>query len=252
METNTTINNSIQALQTCIPPKTISRNEHGLICSGVNYIYNENGFINWRKMIKPEFLVVKKDNFERKNKQVPTSTDGLEDKDLLILLGGLKELAQIRGFDNVDYNLTSPSQGYVAAVCKISFIPNYETEGRAVAFSAIGDAHYGNTTDLTKNYLAAIAENRAFVRCIRNFLKIPILGQDEIPASSYEEKKSSSTVLLEKVMDENGITFEIIKAKLLAEKVTGAEDFKTVSDIPDFKKFELIERIKKAAEAKNV
>ena len=38
--------------------KEIKRDKHGLISGGsVNYIFNEDGFIDWRKMIKVEHLV---------------------------------------------------------------------------------------------------------------------------------------------------------------------------------------------------
>lgn len=240
------IDNAIVPVVTCVPPKLLKRNEHGLICDGVNYVYNDDGFINWRKMIKPEYLVVKKDNFEKKNKPVPATIEGLEDKDLLILLGGIKELAQVRGFTEVVYNLTSPSQSYVAATCTITWIPNYETEGRVIRFSGAGDAHAGNTNQLTKNYLAPMAENRAFVRAVRNFLKIPILGQDEIGGNT-EAGEDTATTTLREVMETHNITFEIIKNKLVEEKVEGAEGFTSINDIPKFKKFELIERIKKKA-----
>ena len=38
------------------PPKVIKRNEYGLM-EGLDYVYQENGLVNWRKMIKPEYLV---------------------------------------------------------------------------------------------------------------------------------------------------------------------------------------------------
>ena len=75
---------------------------------------------------------------------------------------------------NVRYEVTSPSPAYVVATCSIDWIPNYETEDRAVTFSAIGDASPHNTQSFAKFFLGPIAENRAFVRCVRNFLKINI------------------------------------------------------------------------------
>ena len=63
-------------------------------------------------------------------------------------------------------------------------VSNYETGGQPVSFSAIGDASLSNTFDFAQNYLAAIAENRAFVRCVRNFLKINIVAKDEIGPSN--------------------------------------------------------------------
>lgn len=233
----------------CIPPKEFKRNEYGLICDpSVNYVYNQDGTVNWRRMIKPEYLVVKKDNFEKRGKPTPPSTEGLEDKDLLILLAGLKDLAQVRGYDCVTYSTETPSSDYVVATCSIAWIPNFETEGRFITFSAIGDAHHHNNTNyLTKNYLGPTAENRAFVRCVRNFLKIPILGQDEIGGPELPEEVPTN--LLTETMKKYGVPFEKLREKLIEEKYEGAENLKTVDDLPRSKQFELITRIKnKAAE----
>jgi len=234
-------------------PKLITRNELGLLTSEkVTYHFNEDGSINWRKMINPKFLVPNKQAFERKKKEVPTSIDGLEDRELLILLHGLKELAQIRGFNSVNHTVSCPSVDCVISVCSISWIPNYETENRSVIFSGIGDATPFNTNGFGKNFLGPIAENRAFVRCVRNFLKINITGQDELgEQSSPEEAKESqsdATVtpasLLEEVMKQKGVTFDHIKAKLQKEGHKGAEDILKLEDISKVKIFELIERIK--------
>ena len=40
--------------------KTIKRDANGLL-SGVDYVFNESGLIDWRKMIKSEYLVPNKD-----------------------------------------------------------------------------------------------------------------------------------------------------------------------------------------------
>jgi len=241
---------------TSTPPKLIVRNEHGLIVSDtIKYIYTPEGSIDWGKLINPKFLVPNKQNFERNNKPVPKSIEGLEDKDLLILLGGIKELAQIRGYSSVNHTVSSPAIDYVASVCSICWIPNFETEGISVTFSAIGDASPFNTSSFGKNFLGPIAENRAFVRAVRNFLKINIVSQEEIPntgVSSEAESIDVSGDLLTSVMLANGVTFEKLKAKLVEEKFDGADSLTSVYQIPKFKQFELIERIKKkASEKKN-
>jgi hypothetical protein len=144
-ETNTTPS-------VAVPPKTFKRNEYGLIADGsVNYVFNEDGTINWRKMVKPEFLQPNKRVFQRRGKPVPDKIDGLSDMELIILLGGLKELAQVRGYKSIEHTVSAPSGDYVASVCKISWIPNYETEGREVSSSSIGDAHAGNTDGFGRN-----------------------------------------------------------------------------------------------------
>ena len=226
--------------------KKIDRNEDGLI-NGVDYLFTEDGLIDWRKMVKPEHLVPNKDRTSE------TDVTKLKDYQLIILLGGIKELAQIRGFTDVKYEIVSPHHEYVAATCSISWIPNYETEGREVTFSAIGDASPRNTNSFASNFLGPIAENRAFVRCVRNFLKINIVGKEELggadapPTATNTSMATSDTSMdprsmLQAVMNEKGVSFEKLKAKLDSE---GFDAVESLSDIPKLKTFELIERLKK-------
>lgn len=224
---------------------SVKRDESGLIIEPkVDYVFNEDGTVNWRKMVKEEFLVPNKQRTQE------TDVSKLEDYQLIILLGGIKELAQIRGYTNVHYEVTSPSPEYVVTTCSIDWIPNYETEDRAVTFSAIGDASPQNTQSFAKFFLGPIAENRAFVRCVRNFLKINIVAQEELGNTKIFEEESQSNqtdpkLLLESVMKEKNITFEQVKTKLASEGLSEAASYKTVEDVPKPKVFELIERIKK-------
>lgn len=254
MSENTTPTEGISPRPSCIPPRLFERNEFGLICDGsITYVYNEDGTINWRKMVKPEFLKPHIQLFEKTGRPVPTSIEGLEDKELIILLGGLKDLAAIRGFSSCTYpNVVSPQSDYVIAVCQIAWIPNYETQGRAVTSSGIGDASPANTNAIGKLYLAPFAENRAFVRCIRQFLRINILSQEEISEMVTEAAEDVATTLLKETITKFGISFEAIKAKLVEEQIEGAANYKSIADIPRYKQFELIERIKRKAEAKGV
>ncbi len=227
------------------PPKTLKRNQFGLLEEPpIPYIFNEDGYVNWRKMIRPEFLVP--------NKQRTQETDiaKLEDKDLLILLGGIKELAQIRGFTCVSYDVPEASPNYVIASCYINWIGNYETSNVDVSFQALADASPDNTQSFARNYLAAIAENRAFVRCVRNFLKINIVGQEEIGVKVIEEPMSdnpmSPATVLYNLMKEKNISFEQIQKRLIKDKYEKAEEVTSINDLSKPKIFELIERIKKA------
>ena len=97
--------------------ENFKRDENGLLTKPITpYIFNEDGSIDWRSMVRKEFLVSNKERTKE------TDVTKLEDKDLIILLGGIKELAQIRGYTNVSYVVSAPNQDYVAAVCSISFI----------------------------------------------------------------------------------------------------------------------------------
>ena len=70
-------------------PDIYKRNEHGLL-ENVDYVFNEDGSIDWRSMIKPEFLYPNKGWFDARNKPIPNTIEGLDDKQLLIMLGGIK------------------------------------------------------------------------------------------------------------------------------------------------------------------
>ena len=220
----------------------IERDENGLIKNPpVNYVFNDGGFVDWRKMIKPEFLVPNKDRTQE------TDVTKIQDGHLIILLGGIKELAQIRGFTDVSYEVTSPCQDYVIAVCKINWIPNFETENRNVSFSAIGDASPYNTKEFAKNFLGPIAENRSFVRCVRNFLKINIVAQDELPPSKKEQETQETSLspykMLSDLMKQKNIDFDKLKVKLQKEGFDGIDSVNEIIDFPKSKVFVLIERL---------
>ena len=223
--------------------KLIKRDKNGLIPE-IEYPFNDSGLIDWRKMLKTEHLV------PNRQKTSETDVSKLEDNQLIILLGGIKELAQIRGYTDVRYSVHSPSSDYVISTCSITWIPNYETEGREVTFSAIGDASPNNTQSFAKYFLGPIAENRSFVRCVLNFLKINIVSQEELGNAKLLEEANSSNqtdpkFLLESVMKEKGVTWDMIKNKLIKEEFPKADTMSNVSDIPKNKIFELIQRIKK-------
>jgi len=225
-----------------IKVKKINRDDNGLI-NGVNYIFNEDGMIDWRAMVRPEHLVPNRDRTSE------TDVTKLKDSELIILLAGIKELAQIRGYTDVDYVVTSPSPDYVAATCRISWIPNYETEDNTVTFSSIGDASPNNTKSFAKYFLGPIAENRAFVRCVRNFLKINIVSQEELGNAKMAETSTETATtpqnILGEIMKDKGISFDAVKNKLVKENYDDVENIRSIVDIPKAKIFELIERMKK-------
>ena len=234
--------------------KKINRDANGLLVDKkVNYIFEENGMIDWRKMINTDHLYA-----NPSKKLSETDVTKLKDTELCILLSGLKELAQIRGYSKVEYDVQTPSSDYVVANCKITWVPNYETEGQEVTFSAVADSSVQNTAPIFGNYfLATTAENRAFARCVRSFLRINIVSKEEMAESSVQNNiyrsngnvpSSSSSGTpeesLAEAMKEKGISFDRVKAKLIKEEVEGAENFESVSDIPKQKIFQLISRIK--------
>ena len=173
-------------------PNKYKRNELGLI-DGVEYKFNEDGSINWRAMIKPEHLYPNKEWFETRKLQVPDSIEGLGDHQLLVKLAGIKELARLRGFLDVQFKIETISSHYATAVCCISWMPNYESDGNAQTFTSTANATSENCSGFGIKFLEPIAENRAFVRSVRNYLNIHIVGDDEIDKSknkvAYEESE---------------------------------------------------------------
>ncbi len=96
--------------------------------------------------------------------------------------------------------------------------------------------------------MGPIAENRAFVRCVRNFLKINIVAQDELGNTKvFEEQVDASQTdpkhLLERIMKEKSVSFKQIVTKLTEEGFE-PEKLTSINDIPKTKIFELIQRIK--------
>ena len=163
-------------------PMKYQRDEYGLLKS-VKYIFNEDGSVDWRAMIKDEHLFPNKGWFESRKKDVPRSIEGLKDHQLLIKLSGIKELARLRGFSAVTYQTEKVGADHVAVTCQINFIENYETE-RCVSFQDMANATLNNTSSFATKFLETIACNRAFVRCVRNFLNVHIVGDDEIDKSN--------------------------------------------------------------------
>ena len=107
-------------------PSKFKRDSNGLLLN-VKYIFNEDGSVDWRAMIKDEHLFPNKGWFESRKKDVPRSIDGLKDHQLLIKLSGIKELARLRGFNNISYYTEKCELNHVAVNCTISFIGYYET-----------------------------------------------------------------------------------------------------------------------------
>jgi len=222
-------------------PSLFSRDSNGLL-ENIQYVFNEDGSVNWRAMIKDEHLFPNRGWFEGRGKDVPPNAEGLRDHQLLIKLGGIKELARLRGFSNVSMSCEKCELDHVAVSCTISFIPNYETGGHEVTFQEVANATLDNTSSFATKFLETIACNRAFVRCVRNFLNVHIVGDDEIDKSGKPPTTSAGVNLSplspHGVLEKNFGTFDEFKntlrelwssGKYKNDKVKEWSDF---SDIP--------------------
>ena len=240
---------TIQGVPNTYFPVKTERDENGLI-KDKSYVFKEGGRkVDWLAMIPKEYFVPNKLNFERRGEKVPTSVDGLENKDLLVLLEGFKYVADLRGFSDMTY-VASCFQDYVCVVCQIYWNKNFETEMEFKGFSGVGDASPQNTNGFGRKFLGPIAENRAFVRTVRNFLRIPVLGSDEIAPNMEDQTETKSAqdpllARLESLMELKKVSFEMIKNRLIKEKTEGAENFTSVKDLSKGMIFDMIERINK-------
>jgi hypothetical protein len=222
-------------------PDLYKRDSNGLL-TNIQYHFNEDGSVDWRKMISNDHLYVNKERFS--DGQVPTSVEGLDDSKLIIKLSGIKELAKLRGINNVSYNV-SGFQYHPIVSCKIRFIKNYETEFEEVTFEDVASASVENTDSFGQKFLESIAANRAFVRCVRNFLNIHIVGHDELargdgkPAIQVEPKYGISpsdtllSVLQNNVRVNTFEEFQEVLRKLWKDDVYKNAEVKNWKDFDD-------------------
>lgn len=210
---------------------------------------------NWRERVKPEWLYINHEAINRGLVKRDTPVDQVEDRHLCIKLAGLRALALERGYSIVDYQIVTASADYVAMKCSISWD---ETENEeACIFSSTADAHLNNTKDFCQNFLCAIAENRAFSRCIRNFLNIEIVSDAELgDAKKTGNGVPDSPVVefdvydkLNEAMAARGLTFEKVKAKLTEEGYEGIENINSIRDLDSLEVMKLTNRINKAGKS---
>ena len=225
-------------------PSSYKRDENGLL-ENIQYHFNEDGAVDWRSMIKEEHLFPNKSWFELRKKDTPRSIEGLKDHQLLIKLSGIKELARLRGFESVSFETVKCEMDHVAVKCCIVFIANYETPERVI-YEDMANATLNNTSSFATKFLETIACNRAFVRCVRNFLNVHIVGDDEIDKSDKTPQQTQSNdlspngVLKKELSDKHGIhSYEEFLPKLRelhkAGRITSSTDviktWKVFSDI---------------------
>jgi hypothetical protein len=240
--------------------KVIERDKNGLI-KGIDYKFTDDGLIDWRRMIPVKYLYLDNDpksaaRIEKKYGKpislIDIEKDNIADSHLRILLGGLKYLARIRGYESVSLPIIQANDGFAAVNCKINFIGNFETEGKSILFEDNACAHLNNTTNFAKQYLVEMASNRAFCRCVRSFLNINIVSKEEIQGGSLnqdndlEVENDQPVILFESLMKKKNITFKQLKTKIVAEKMfDGVDSISSVKDIPKDKLFQLIPRLEK-------
>lgn len=137
--------------------------------------------IDWRKKVDKKFLYTKKDELKNKN------IDEIDDKDLIIKLGGVMEVMRLRGFDKVEYEYKHVHPDYVTVKCRVTWKQKTikDDEGNEVTldsevFESLASAQREHLSDFMKPYMETCAENRALVRAGRRYLGIDIVSDEEI------------------------------------------------------------------------
>jgi hypothetical protein len=223
------------------------------------FIRKEDGSVNWRAMVGVKHLYINSkytDVVERKyGKPIGELTpNDVEDNFNLIKLSGIKEIAELRGFHSVDYQVIEASRDYVLTKCTIEW---KDFEGSGIqTFSALADACPQNTDDLMSLFLAAAAENRSFIRAVRSFLGIHVTGKDEIcPEEKILENKKAVSIgtpetskpldALKGKLEKAGRTFEQLKLWWAKEGHAEALEWNGFSDIPKSDIWTILGRIDK-------
>jgi len=183
-----------------------------------DYKFDDFGFVDWRAIIPESFLFINKKKFEEAGKDVPTDIEGLDDSEVIIKLGGIKWLARVRGYESVSYEVVSADSQNVIVKCLINWIPNFENPIGS-SYEEIASCNAKNADSFHLQFAESIAANRAFVRCVRNFLNVNIVGEEEVANKIPETKPSSEdpshlsidpqTIFFNKAK-EKGKTFEEI------------------------------------------
>ena len=161
--------------------RKIERDENGLI-KGIEYVLDEYGKIDLRKTLPKKFFYVKDPDLQGED------IDNLPDNKLLIYLAGFKWLAKVRGYNSIKYPTIKAGVDFCSMSCEISWIGNFETEGRELVHTSTADATLDNTDDFMGTYLTTCAENRSFSRAVRTFLEINVCGKDEIAPENSSNK----------------------------------------------------------------
>jgi hypothetical protein len=247
--------------------RQMERDENGLVV-GVKYVYTEEGFVDWRKMIPLKYLAVNKERVLKtedtdvsimSEEELDEFKQNTDDKNLYVLLAGYKFLAKLRGYTSVTYKVSQTHSGNPVIKCRINWTANFETNGEPVVFESVASATADNTDGIFSGFLESIAENRSFIRTVRNFLGIDILGEsegftenvahDEDEEGEPEVKKESINMgpegALKAKLDKMNIDFDKLKKNLIRKEFAGAAELTCFEDITKSQALLILEMLNK-------
>ncbi len=231
------------------------RDDRGLL-KGAEYEFDRFGFINWRKLVSPEYVVLNRKECgkigidtkliskEEKEKYLVE----LGDDKKLIKLAGFRELSRIRGVKSVDQPVHEGNSGVVYCQTKIVFIPNIETDYQELSYTAVASASVGDVAPEYSNFLAAIASNRAFGRCVREALGISVVTEEEMNPNEIVEVNSSGACpqsILEDKCKAKNISFETVLKGLEGQGIELDSGWVNFRSLPAYHVITAMELIKK-------
>lgn len=270
-----TLLKTFEAEPQATPPISLERNKYGLF-NHIKYVFNEDGTVNWRAMIPNKYLYINPDilsnasraqaftnKYGKKPSEINLDVDKVEDKDLTILLGGIRYLANLRGMDRFSYNVKESRNDYSVIECNIDWVPNYQNPGYGSS-SGVACASPQNTSQFVVHYLPEMASNRAFCRAVRNYLNIDIVSKEELGNKTAQEAPQQSNgqsmpidtpakQLLAKLTEHN-ISFEKMKELMISSKTNPKPHFEKYNSVEEMQItdiFEVLGRIKKRENSKN-
>lgn len=211
----------------------LKRDENNMVV-GLTYQYNEDGeTINWRKMVDPKDLVVNRQNKEELEKKLKKPFDQIqvsevEDRHLLILLRGIKKLAKIRGYTAAIPTVNASTPTHASVTMNITWIPNKE-DPVSVTEGDTASANLMNTESFAQLYLDSIAKNRAYVRAVRTFLGIEIVGKDEVGPSNEPIRKRGDSVPADDEVNQPAEENATVEETVTAEAQSATDTSKPVN-----------------------
>lgn len=202
-----------------------------------------NGIVDWRNLISQKHILLNRKKFADIGIRVEALSkeetnhykNTVEPEFLMISLAGFRELAKKRGYDACSTNLVYCDADMYVFRTTLHFLPNDE-EPNGVLFDGIGGANLSNVNVAFAPYLPAIAENRAFVRAVRNYFGIETLGWDEVKTDGEVKVNDAIPfgphVTLKGKMDSKGVDFEGLKTLTAnSDKIEWQESWKTLEDL---------------------
>lgn len=213
--------------QTEFPPHKNLRDTNGLIETGVNYIFRSDGSVDWAKMVPENHVYINEGYFTSRDLELPASLEGLDDQQKIIKHTGLRELARIRGYNSVNFNYERIN-GACICKCSISWLPNYETNHKVVTTEDLASVSPLNADEFAYLFAESIAANRAFNRCVRNFLGVYIVSDEEIGIEGGSANKARQARRSQKKTNGQAFLESAAQKKL---NVSSFEEFKKTLEV---------------------